>query len=73
MRKDKKTPTCITDNLWSNELGPNCEIGKKLRAYYSSIQEEALPGKFLDLLEQLDEAEEKAKIKLPESEAGGEE
>ncbi|MGU3576882.1 NepR family anti-sigma factor [Brucellaceae bacterium C25G] len=40
-----------------DELGPNCEVGNKLRALYTSIQEEAIPDKFLDLLEKLDMAE----------------
>ncbi|MBB2973566.1 MULTISPECIES: NepR family anti-sigma factor [Phyllobacteriaceae] len=40
-----------------DELGPNSEIGSKLRALYSSIQEETIPDRFLDLLERLDQAE----------------
>lgn len=42
-----------------DELGPNCEVGTKLRALYASIQEEAIPDKFLDLLEELDAAEQR--------------
>lgn len=41
------------------ELGPNCEVGTKLRALYASIQDEAIPDRFLDLLEKLDAAEQK--------------
>lgn len=43
-----------------DELGPNSEIGSKLRALYSSIQDETIPDRFLDLLEKLDQAERKS-------------
>lgn len=36
---------------------PNAQIATKLRALYLSIQEEAIPGRFLDLLEKLDAVE----------------
>lgn len=39
-------------------LGPNSDIGAKLRAYYGTVQEEPIPEKFLDLLEKLDQAED---------------
>jgi hypothetical protein len=39
-------------------LGPNSDIGAKLRALYMSVQEEGIPEKFLDLLERLDRAEQ---------------
>ena len=42
-------------------LGPNSDIGAKLRALYVSVQDEGIPEKFLDLLEKLDHAEQKAK------------
>jgi len=32
-------------------------ITKKLRGYYSSVKEESIPERFLDLLEKLDEVE----------------
>lgn len=38
-------------------LGPNCEVGLKLKALYTSIQDEPIPDRFLDLLEKLDQAE----------------
>ncbi|WP_320411415.1 NepR family anti-sigma factor [Candidatus Tokpelaia sp.] len=44
----------------SNEdrlLGVHSRIAEQLRAFYTGIQEEAIPQKFLTLLEQLDEAE----------------
>ena len=37
--------------------GPVGEIPKKLRQYYDSLQEEAIPDRLLDLLEKLDQAE----------------
>lgn len=40
-----------------DELGPNTEIGSKLRALYTSIQDESIPDRFLDLLEKLDQVE----------------
>jgi len=36
---------------------PNAQIAMKLRAFYHSVQDEALPQRFLDLLEKLDAAE----------------
>ena len=36
---------------------PNTQIAMKLRAFYHSVQDEALPQKFLDLLEKLDAVE----------------
>lgn len=42
----------------SDELfGSNSQIANQLRAFYTSIQEEEIPDRFLDLLEQLDEIE----------------
>jgi hypothetical protein len=36
-------------------------ISRKLRELYDAVQDEGIPDKFLDLLEKLDEAENKAK------------
>ena len=41
--------------------GPYADIPRKLKAYYDSLQEEAIPDRFLDLLERLDKAEQAAK------------
>jgi hypothetical protein len=41
-------------------LGPNCEVGLKLKALYASIQDETIPDRFLDLLEKLDQAEQES-------------
>ena len=40
--------------------GPFGEIPKKLKEYYNSLQDEAIPDRFLDLLERLDQAERAA-------------
>jgi hypothetical protein len=41
-------------------LGPNSDIGAKLRTLYSQIQDEGTPDWLLDLLEKLDDAERKS-------------
>ncbi|MEO5806363.1 NepR family anti-sigma factor [Devosia sp.] len=38
-------------------LGPNTDIGSRLRALYGSVQDEGVPDQLLDLLEKLDSAE----------------
>lgn len=40
--------------------GPVGEIPRRLRQYYETVQEEAIPARFLDLLEKLDQAERAA-------------
>jgi len=44
---------------FESPIDANSEIGSKLKALYSSIQEEPIPEKFLDLLEKLDATERK--------------
>ena len=39
-------------------LGPNTDIGNRLRALYGAVQEEGVPEQLLDLLEKLDSAEQ---------------
>ena len=39
---------------------PNGAIGRKLKSFYDVIETEPVPGRLLDLLEKLDEAERKA-------------
>ncbi len=39
-------------------LGPNSEIGNKLRALYGAVQDEGIPPPLLDLLDRLDAAEQ---------------
>jgi hypothetical protein len=41
-------------------LGPNSDIGNKLRALYGAVQNEDIPSTLIDLLEQLDAAEKQA-------------
>lgn len=43
-------------------LGPNSDIGAKLRALYGQVQDEGIPDRFLDLLEKLAAAEEKKDV-----------
>lgn len=45
----------------ANALDPNSVLGRKLRSFYEAIETEPVPDQLLDLLEQLDEAERKAK------------
>jgi len=42
-------------------LGPNSDIGMKLRVLYGAVQDETIPDKFLELLEKLDQVERQAK------------
>jgi hypothetical protein len=42
-------------------LGPNTDIGNRLRALYGAVQEEGVPTQLLDLLEKLDSAEQAQK------------
>jgi len=44
-------------------LGPNTDIGARLRALYGAVQDEGVPDQLLDLLEKLDSAEETQKAK----------
>lgn len=44
-------------------LGPNTDIGAKLRALYGAVQDEGVPEQLLDLLEKLDSAEQMQKAK----------
>ncbi|MFJ6323986.1 MULTISPECIES: NepR family anti-sigma factor [unclassified Rhizobium] len=47
-------------------LDPNNQIGNRLRSFYSAMQDEAIPDRFLDLLEKLDQAERLASAKVSE-------
>ena len=44
-------------------LGPNTDIGARLRALYGAVQDEGVPNQLLDLLEKLDSAEQAQKSK----------
>ena len=47
-------------------LDPNNQIGIRLRSLYAAVQEEAIPDRFLDLLEKLDRVERMAGVKVSE-------
>ncbi|MDE1996077.1 MAG: hypothetical protein KGI75_26500 [Rhizobiaceae bacterium] len=47
-------------------LDPNNQIGVRLRSFYAACQDEAIPDRFLDLLEKLDQAEHLASAKVSE-------
>lgn len=59
---DDGTDKNCTETIGSDDglLGSNSEIAVKLRRFYTAIQDEKLPEKFLDLLEKLDKAEEES-------------
>jgi hypothetical protein len=40
-----------------NTLGPNSEIGRKLKQYYDGLVSDDVPDRFTDLLSQLEQAE----------------
>ncbi|WP_375641793.1 MULTISPECIES: NepR family anti-sigma factor [unclassified Bartonella] len=52
--KNLTTQFKVGDDL----LGVNSEIARKLRQFYTEIQEEALPRCLLELLEKLERAEQ---------------
>lgn len=63
---NKRTGKMNYDNPTSqgNFDDPNHAISKKLQALYSSVQDEGIPDRFLDLLEKLDAAEaEQARVR----------
>lgn len=45
-------------------------VSRKLREYYESVMEEAIPDRFLDLLEQLDAADRAQSEKKKQSATG---
>jgi hypothetical protein len=45
------------DSRAGDILDPNSQIGNRLRSLYAAAQEEAIPDRFLDLLEKLDQVE----------------
>jgi len=45
-------------------LDPNNQIGNRLRSFYAAVQDEAVPDRFLDLLEKLDQVERLASAKV---------
>jgi hypothetical protein len=45
----------------ADPLGPNTEIGRKLKAYYDDLVSDDVPDRFASLLAQLENAEPVAK------------
>jgi Anti-sigma factor NepR len=62
-RRDKPTSADL--------LGPNSEIGRKLRQYYDELVSDDVPDRFADLLSKLEHAQPKALADSPEPEAKG--
>lgn len=54
---DEKSPASAEPHL----IDPNSLVARVLRELYDSVQNEAIPERFLDLLEKLDRAENAAK------------
>ncbi|WP_246727927.1 NepR family anti-sigma factor [Chelativorans sp. Marseille-P2723] len=46
------------DNSSHDPLGPNSEIGRKLRQYYDELVSDSIPDRFSQLLSQLEHNEE---------------
>ena len=66
MKKDKfltQQPMRTQAARGDDGLGPNTDIGARLRALYGAVQEEGVPDQLLDLLEKLDTAEQQHKDK----------
>ena len=62
--KDKApahSPLPLRHRRGDTGLGANSDIGIKLRALYGAVQDEPIPDGLLDLLEKLDDAEQKSK------------
>ena len=67
--KDKTTMNdlgSIRQRRRNDGLGPNSDIGNKLRALFGAVQDEGIPSKLLDLLDKLDQVEERAKTEKSE-------
>ena len=58
MTKDKFLAQQPMRTQAEDGLGPNTDIGARLRALYGAVQEEGVPDQLLDLLEKLDAAEQ---------------
>jgi len=66
MKKDKsltQQPMRTQATRADDGLGPNTDIGARLRALYGAVQEEGVPDQLLDLLEKLDAAEQQQSSK----------
>lgn len=63
MKEKNYTPPGIRKRAGRQDdgLGPNTDIGSKLRVLYGSVQDEGIPDTLLDLLEKLDAIEQQTK------------
>jgi hypothetical protein len=61
LRKKNDMTAIQSQEVRPGTVTPNASISRKLREFYEAVQEEAIPDRFLDLLERLDEAERNAK------------
>ena len=52
-------------------LGPNSEIGRKLKQYYDELVSDDVPDRFADLLSKLEHAQPKLLADTPEPETEG--
>ncbi len=52
----------------TDTLGPNTEIGRKLKQYYDELVSDDVPDRFADLLRQLEDREEPSVSREPERE-----
>jgi hypothetical protein len=65
--KQEDSATRRPDVKAADILDPNNQIGVKLRSLYAAAQDEAIPDRFLDLLEKLDQVEQRmASAKMAE-------
>ena len=56
-RKKHDMTTAQTPQTKPGSLAPNASISRKLKQFYEAVQEEAIPDRFMDLLERLEQAE----------------
>jgi hypothetical protein len=57
-KKESATPAArVRGPAMADPLGPNSEIGRKLKQYYDELVSDAVPDRFAALLAQLEEAE----------------
>lgn len=59
MTDDEKTaqPNVAREGGHLDPLGPNSEIGRKLKQFYDGIVQDAVPDRFSDLLSKLEAAD----------------
>lgn len=58
----------MSKNKQPSKVGDS--ISNRLKEYYASVENEPIPEHFLDLLEKLDEAEEKSKSGSADGKSG---